>query len=260
LSQSFAGVGRVVISFANSFLLALLLCFSAYAEDAARITHTAGTVGIQSKDGAVRLASINTGVNAGDTVTTEKNSVVRLQFKDGAQITLRPETSYRVDSYNFDQNEPKKDGFVSSLLKGGMRAITGLVGKRGNKDAYKSDVKVATMGIRGTRYGVRLCETETVGGQAKSNCDDIFKVGKSSGIPKDGLFVEVTEGAVSVTNEGGEKLVKIGEFSYVPDLKTPAVLLPEDPGIGATLPSDLAVRPGAGGLLGFGDTASCTLK
>ena len=248
-------------SSAASCLLALLLSCNAYAaDDAARITHTAGTVGIQAKDGTARLASLNSFVNAGDTVTTEKNSVARLQFKDGAQVTLRPETSYRVDSYNFDQNEPKKDGFASSLLKGGMRAITGLVGKRGNQDAYKNDVKVATMGIRGTRYGVRLCETEEVEGQPKSNCDDIYKIGKTSGIPKDGLFVEVTEGAVSITNEGGVQIVKVGEYSYVPDLKTPPVLLPEDPGIGATLPSDLALRPGAGGLLGFGDTASCTLK
>lgn len=241
---------------ANSFLLALLLSFNAYAaENAARITHTAGTVGIQAKDGAVRLASINSGVNAGDTVTTEKNSVVRLQFKDGAQVTLRPESSYRVDSYNFEQNEPKKDGFASSLLKGGMRAITGLVGKRGNQDAYKNDVKVATMGIRGTRYGARICETQEV-----SSCEDIVQIGKASTTPKDGLYVEVTEGAVSIANEGGEKIVKVGEFAYVSDIKTLAVLLPEDPGIGASLPSDLALRPGAGGLLGFGDTASCLLK
>ena len=249
-------------SSAASFILALLLAFSAYAaaEDAARITHTAGTVGIQGKDGAVRLASINSAVHAGDTVSTEKNSVVRLQFKDGAQITLRPESSYRVESYYYEANEPQKDSFVSSLVKGGMRAITGLVGKRGNKDAYKNDVQVATMGIHGTRYGVRLCETEQVDGRPVSNCNDIYQLGKSTGIPKDGLFVEVTEGAVSITNDGGEKIVKVGEYSYVPDIKTPAVLLPEDPGIGATLPSDLAVRPGAGGLLGFGDTASCTLK
>lgn len=250
---------------ANSFLLALLLSFGVpsvlwAAEDAARITHTAGTVGIQAKDGGVRLASINSGVNAGDTITTEKNSVVRLQFKDGAQVTLRPETSYRVDSYNFEQNEPKKDGFVSSLLKGGMRAITGLVGKRGNQDAYKNDVKVATMGIRGTRYGVRLCETQEIEGKRVSSCEDIVQIGKAGTTPKDGLFAEVTEGAVSITNEGGEKIVKAGEFAYVSDIKTPAVLLPEDPGIGASLPSDLAMRPGAGGLLGFGDTASCLLK
>ena len=252
-------------SSAASFLLLLLLSFGAptvlwAAEDAARITHTAGTVGIQAKDGAVRLASINSGVHAGDTITTEKNSVVRLQFKDGAQVTLRPETSYRVDSYHFEPSEPKKDGFASSLLKGGMRAITGLVGKRGNQDAYKHDVKVATMGIRGTRYGVRLCESAAVNGQPKSNCEDIVQIGKAATTPKDGLFVEVTEGAVSVTNEGGEKIVQVGEYAYVSDRNTPAVLLPEDPGIGTSLPSDLAVRPGAGGLLGFGDTASCTLK
>ncbi len=247
---------------AASFLIALTLSFSALAaaDEAARITHTAGTVGIQGGDGVVRLASVNSAVRAGDTVTTEKNSIVRLQFKDGAQITLRPESSYRVEGYYYEPNEPKKDSFVSSLLKGGMRAITGLVGKRGNRDAYKNDVQVATMGIRGTRYGVRLCETKEVGGKARSSCEDIVQIGKASTTPKDGLFAEVTEGAVSITNDGGEKVVSLGEFAYVADKGTRAILLPEDPGIGASLPSDLAVRPGAGGLLGFGDTASCTLR
>jgi hypothetical protein len=247
---------------AASFLVALLLSFNACAagEAAARITHTAGTVSIQSNDGTARLASLNSFVRAGDTVATEKNSVVRLQFKDGAQITLRPESSYRVESYYYEPSEPKKDSFVSSLLKGGMRVISGLVGKRGNRDAYKNDVQVATMGIRGTRYGVRLCETKEVAGTPVSSCNDIVQIGKASSVPKDGLFVEVTEGAVSVANDGGEKIVSVGEFAYVADKATPAVLLPEDPGIGASLPSDLAVHPGAGGLLGFGDTASCTLK
>jgi len=248
-------------SSAASFLLALLLSFSACAaEEAARITHTAGTVSIQSRDGKASLASLNSLVRAGDTVATEKSSVVRLQFKDGAQITLRPETSYRVEGYYYEPSEPKKDSFVSSLLKGGMRVISGLVGKRGNRDAYKNDVQVATMGIRGTRYGVRLCETKEQEGKAVSSCNDIVQIGKATSVPKDGLFVEVTEGAVSVTNDGGEKIVSIGEFAYVADKDTAAVLLPEDPGIGASLPSDLAVRPGSGGLLGFGDTASCTLK
>lgn len=244
-----------------SFLLALLFsCVALAAEDAAQISHVSGTVGIQGSTGAVRLASLNSSVRVGDTVTTEQNSVVRLQFKDGAQITLRPESSYRVEKFRYEPSQPQQDSFISSLLKGGMRAITGLVGKRGNQDAYKNDVKVATMGIRGTRYGVRLCESSEKGGKRVSSCDDIVKIGNGAEVPKDGLFVEVTEGIVSVANEGGEKLVRIGEFAYVPDIKTPALLLPEDPGIGATLPSDLAQRPGAGGLLGFGDTASCLLR
>lgn len=242
---------------AASLLIALVFSFSAGAADnAARVTHTTGTVGIQGDDGAVRLASINSGVRAGDTITTEKNSVVRLEFKDGAQITLRPESAFVVKDYNYEPSAPKKDSFVSSLVKGGMRAITGLVGKRGNREAYKNDAQVATMGIRGTRYGLRLCQTDG----SQSNCSDIVNIGKAASAPKDGLYIEVTEGAVSVTNDAGEKIVNVSEFAYVADKNTPAVLLPEDPGIGASLPSDLALRPGAGGLLGFGDTASCTLK
>lgn len=245
------------VYFAASFMFALLLFFSVgAAADAARIMHTAGTVGIQAGDGTVRLASQNSGVRVGDTVSTEKNSVARLEFKDGAQITLRPESSYHVESYYYEPSEPQKDNFVSNLVKGGMRAITGLVSKRGNKNAYRNDTQVATMGVRGTRYGLRLCETRA----GQSSCDDIVAIGKAAAVPNDGLYVEVTEGAVSVTNTAGEKIINVGEFAYVRDKNTAPVLLSEDPGIGASLPSDLTLRPGAGGLLGFGDTSFCILK
>lgn len=43
------------------------------------------------------------------------------------------------------------------LVKGGFRSVSGLIGKV-NQDDYRVSTPVATIGIRGTRYGARLCQ------------------------------------------------------------------------------------------------------
>lgn len=43
------------------------------------------------------------------------------------------------------------------LLKGGFRSVSGLIGKA-NHDDYRVSTPVATIGIRGTQYGARLCQ------------------------------------------------------------------------------------------------------
>jgi hypothetical protein len=82
---------------------------------------------------------------------------VRLRFTDGGETVIRPESSLQVQDYYFNQEEPQQDSLVLRLLKGGLRAVTGYVGKRGNQDAYKMQISTATIGIRGTDYSARLC-------------------------------------------------------------------------------------------------------
>ncbi|MBV5276984.1 FecR domain-containing protein, partial [bacterium] len=58
---------------------------------------------------------------------------------------------FRVDDYQYSgKTDGQEKGFFS-LLKGGLRTITGLVG-RSNRDNYKVTTSVATIGIRGTEY------------------------------------------------------------------------------------------------------------
>lgn len=84
-----------------------------------------------------------------------------MRFDDGAIISLQPNTEFRIDNFRFSgQQDGKERGFFS-LLKGGLRALTGLVG-RVNKDAYKVTTSVATIGIRGTEYTLAYLGAESV--------------------------------------------------------------------------------------------------
>ena len=90
-------------------------------------------------------------------VVTSYNAFVRLKFTDGGEVTLRPNTQLRIDRYHFEPARPEEDSLVFALLKGGLRTITGLLGKR-KEHSYELQTVTATIGIRGTGYGIQFCQ------------------------------------------------------------------------------------------------------
>lgn len=190
-----------------------MLAFSVQAAASdATVTNMSGVMFVKKPDGTVKALSEKSEVDAGDVVSTEKDSYARLKFSDGGEITLRPNTSMRIEGYHYDSNKPEEDNFVFSLVKGGLRSITGLVGKRGNRGAYRLNTPTATIGIRGTNYGALLCD---------DNCGGLAK----------GLYLDVTNGAINVSNQGGESDFTAGQFGYVLSNAIQPVLLPKDPGL-----------------------------
>jgi hypothetical protein len=133
---------------------------TAIAQNTVLITNISGVVSAQTPGGGSRMLSGNSEVQAGDTITTQNESFARVRFPDGTESALRPNSTLRIDSIRFDQDAPQGDSLVVSLFKGGLRTITGLIGKRGNPDAHKLRTSTATIGIRGTDYVARLCEGE----------------------------------------------------------------------------------------------------
>ena len=116
------------------------------------VQHLSGTLSVQRPDGSVRLLSERSQVGPGDVVSTERDSYAQVRFTDGGQVTLRPNTQVKIEGYSYTEGEPQGDNFAMSLFKGGLRAVTGLIGKRGNRDAYRMQTATATIGIRGTTF------------------------------------------------------------------------------------------------------------
>jgi hypothetical protein len=130
------------------------------AEDSATVNAVSGTAVVQKRDGSVRSIAPGSTVQAGDVVITQPNSSARFKFTDGSEVSVAANSQLRIEAYSFDKAAPQKDNLVMGLLKGGLRTITGLVGKRGNRDAYKLQTSTATIGIRGTEFIAALCDEE----------------------------------------------------------------------------------------------------
>lgn len=208
---------------ASSWLTAaflLLFTTSLWAGDTVgSVIFYSGVVSAQSAEGKLRLLGIKSDVDAGDILMTERDSYAQIKFKDGSQITLRPGSRMKVEDFRFDESRPNQDNAVFRLIKGGLRAFTGLIGKRGNRDSYRMETTTATIGIRGTHYGALLCQ------------NDCAELAPNSDKPlENGLYVDVAEGAIVVTNTSGAQDFNAGQLGYVRDNRTLPVFLPADPG------------------------------
>ena len=87
----------------------------------------------------------------GEVLRTGDNTTVKLKFIDNALMSLRANTEFRVDAYQYDVKNKAKNKSVMTLIGGGLRTVTGLIGKN-NPDGYKLETGVVTIGIRGTDY------------------------------------------------------------------------------------------------------------
>ncbi len=202
----------------------ILLGTGALAAPAGEVTHVSGALLLRKADGSSKILAPKSQVEAGDLLATATDTYARVKFTDGGEVTLRPNTQLRIESFSFEQNASGKDSAIFSLLKGGLRTITGLVGKR-KQGSYEMRTTVATIGIRGTNYGAQICQ------------DDCQNVRNSEGqVPSNGLHLDVADGVISVTNKGGEVLFSSGQFGYVQTITTPAANVPPGQGVTKNMP------------------------
>lgn len=126
-------------------------------ETAGSVRYMSGTLVAQKADGTLRVLQPKSAVHPGELLVTGDKSYAQVTMNDGTKMTLRPQSNLKIETYQFNQESPAADNAVFRLLKGGFRTVTGLIGKRGNPDAYKLNAAGATIGIRGTDFSSRLC-------------------------------------------------------------------------------------------------------
>jgi hypothetical protein len=149
--------------------LALGASSLALAQVAAEVRSASGVVFAQPQGGQVRVIQTGAKLSVGDTVGTEKGAFALIVFNDGSRVALRPESAIAIRGFSFQPEDPSKDQMSVQLLKGWLRNVSGQIGKRGNQNAFDLKVNDTTIGIRGTDFGVRLCDQECAG-QAQACC------------------------------------------------------------------------------------------
>lgn len=207
--------------------IALLLLFASAASLAApagEVTHVSGALMAQKSDGSSKILAPQSKVESGDLLATAGDTYARVKFSDGGEVTLRPNTQFRIESFNYDQTNPGKDSALFNLIKGGLRTITGVIGKR-KPDSYQMRTTVATIGIRGTHYGLLLCQ---------GDCQNLRN--SEGQVPQDGLHLDVTSGIISVTNKSSQVLFSAGQLGYVQSFTTPPTIVPPGQGVTSNTP------------------------
>jgi len=122
-----------------------------------------------------RLLHIGAPVYESDTLVSELDGYAVLVFRDHGRITIDSNTTFKISDYKFD-NPENSNNAAYDLVTGAMRVLTGTIGKE-NKEAFKVNTPVATIGIRGTGF-------------------DLIERGK-------GLFSKVWKGKIFQKNNAG---------------------------------------------------------
>lgn len=279
------------IKFWLPLLLLLLGAQALAAQVAGTVTDLNGPLLAKKADGTVKVLSQKSLVEQGDLLVTEKETYARIKFLDNSEVTLRPGTQFRIDKFSYEENKPQDDSALFSLLKGGLRAVSGAVGKR-SREKTGLNTPTATIGIRGTIYIAEYIQPESTDVAAwgrsliasAGEYSALGYLGKGSlsmsdtltGMPvpeilpartmdhesllaqtvtppmvggrAPGLYVQVLEGMIHLTNNGGAQNFSAGQFGYVANLQQPPVILPANPGMHFSPPPAFSSTSGPAGI------------
>lgn len=148
----------------------------------------------------------------GDKVITGETGYVRLKMIDEAVLDLRCFSIMVIEQYALNDTSRSS---ILNLLQGSLKKVTGQIGQM-TEDVYELKTPLASVGVRGTEYALRVFQSRGCGGTLDAD---------------DGLYLEVIKGLVDVHNEAGKEVVAKGETAYVPLPKTAPKKIKIKPGV-----------------------------
>jgi hypothetical protein len=137
-----------------ALVLAMLSGFVHANDFAGTVSFMVGDASTLSSSGQKQTISRGTNVLAGQTILTGDNGHVHLKMVDGAFVSIRPSSRFKIEEYLFNAAEPKKSKIKFILEQGTARSITGKAGES-SKESYRLNTPLAAIGIRGTDFVVQ---------------------------------------------------------------------------------------------------------
>jgi hypothetical protein len=160
------------------------------------VIESSGSVVAVDKSKVSRKLSKDHAIYLGDKVITGEDGFVRLHMIDEAILDLRCFSIMVIEEYALESTSRRS---ILSLLQGSLKKITGQIGKM-SEDVYELKTPIASVGVRGTEYALRVFQSKGCGGTVDAD---------------DGFYLEVIKGLVDVHNEAGKEVIAKGEAVYV---------------------------------------------
>ena len=111
---------------------------------------------------------------------------------------MQANSTFHVREYSYQPDKIEKSNMLFSMLKGGMRFVTGLIGQR-NKAAFKLSTPNSTIGIRGTEFMIAMVNNS--------------------------MYSQVVSGSIGLTNAAGTPALGAGQAAVVTSATTLATVV-----------------------------------
>ena len=191
-------------------LVAICAWSSAWAQlPAAKVMSVTGVVKVIDPQGRERALEKGADVRSGEKIVTADGALVQMRLNDGGYLSVRSGTEMVIDRFVYDEKNAANSNFLVSLVRGGFRSITGLIGKT-NPDAYQIRTSTATVGIRGTDHEPMVIP-EGIPAMA------------ALGAP--GFYDKVNDGETFIRNRTGQLTLKRGDVGFAPVIADRAPLV-----------------------------------
>jgi hypothetical protein len=183
-----------------------------------------------------RVLTVGAAVYERDQVQTGIKSFIVIGFDDETRITLSPQSAFRIEEHAFKPEQPDENSSFLSFLQGGLRLVSGLIGKL-NQKAFRVGTPTATIGIRGTGFDL-VCEGACVSNSAMLDPagDSLlgqfinFFVKPSYALGDgNGMYAKVWSGAIELQLRNGLVLLDNGRSAYLKNNFSAPQLIPDIP-------------------------------
>ena len=240
-----------------SALLALFLAGHAVAEPIGVVTDSTGPLLVKTSSGSIKVLAVGSSVELSDTLVSRTGAYARVALTDHTSVTLGPDTELALDKYSFHAKSPpapengaQSDEAVLVLSRGLVRIASGILGTR-DTDSFTLRAGAAVIDIghstfiaeyrqraleqlargdiisaparrapmlglghtRGTYTYVQLQSFDSV--HLAQNTPPPDSAGRSPG-----LYVQVLDGAIHLTNAGGTQNFTAGQFGFTPSFRS----------------------------------------
>lgn len=265
----------------------------------ARLAQLSGTVLLTRANGKLAILARDSAIGAGDTVQTQAGTYAGMVLSDGTQIALEPDTILRLERYAFDASRPQADDAAYTLVRGGVRVTAGELGRR-SPSRHVLSTSVSTLGLMAAtvyvvveperaiahsgRQAWMMASTASLEKFEGNNNDN--RVGNAAAVRATrplmlaqvaptlpspsapitrapGLYVQVLDGLVNVSNSAGSLNFSAGQFGYTPGFAAAPVLIPNNPGLQFNPPpsfSQTAPQAAGAAALTKGGAVDCEVR
>lgn len=321
------------------------------------VTLVSGPLLVKKENGALKALELNSFVEQGDVLVSEKTTYARIKFADDSEITLKPNTRLKVEVFSFNHDASNNADTLFSVSQGAVQVKTGTANKHGGgtmklvmPTLHDSTASITVKREPGTtfiaeyvpelasqlavadarhlgdpfrpvRWRTREPETSnsrltsfmgssllpkltwrpfgylaaaggfdlpldrrgsfaplisalthslasTAGSQFSWPTNRAEKLQLAQNRPPSpiaptlppGLYVQVVDGLINVTNKGGTQNFAAGQFGYTPSINKPPVVVPANPGLQFTPPPSFSAPPSGPGTQPKSDAVSCIVR
>jgi len=223
------------------FAALLLIGSAASAEPVGSVGDANGTLLARAASGSIKVLVVGSTVERGDTLFTREGTYALVKLSDQSSVSLGPETELSVATYSFHEAaEDPKDSAALKLARGQVRISSGILGAR-HPNSFTLSAGATTVDIGRSTFIAEFVESRAmaiIGAHATGIYRNVswhlaqgpVIPGNNSGL-QPGLYVQVLDGMVHLTNSGGTQSFSAGQFGFTPSFQQPPIILPHNPGL-----------------------------